>query len=78
MIRFTRNLTMIATFSWLMCLADVASACPTCKDGLHQDAALGYAISIVFMMSMPLLITAFWVVLIWRLRAKQSPVSIPE
>jgi hypothetical protein len=54
----------------IFCLPNVAAACPTCKGSLHDNGmATGYAISILFMMSMPLLITAFWVVLIWRLRS---------
>jgi hypothetical protein len=42
-------------------LADVAAACPTCKDSLTHDPATanlarGYAYSILFMLSMPPLI----------------------
>jgi len=51
-----------------MC-CDSAMACPTCKSALHSGLALGYAISILFMMAMPFLIFAFWVVTIVRLRA---------
>ncbi len=49
---------------------DFAAACPTCKLGLHGDTALGYAISILFMMSMPFTIFSFWVVTILRLRRR--------
>ncbi len=50
-----------------------ATACPTCKDGLHQNgAAVGYAISILFMMGMPMLIAVFWAVTIRRLRTKMK------
>ena len=53
---------------------NVLIACPTCKDSLHENgAATGYAISILFMMSMPLLIMVFWLVLIWRLRSNRVP-----
>lgn len=54
---------------------DFASACPTCKDSLHGNSALGYAISILFMMSMPFTIFSFWVVTIIRLRRKLLNVS---
>ncbi|MBC8356562.1 MAG: hypothetical protein H8E66_31670 [Planctomycetes bacterium] len=45
----------------LACFADVASACPTCKDGMAGDPAYssmvnGYFWSIIFMMSMPFLV----------------------
>ncbi len=53
--------------------ADVASACPTCKEGISNQVALGYAISILFMMGMPFLIFGFWVVTIVRLRANAKP-----
>ena len=53
-----------------------ASACPTCKSALHHGLALGYAISILFMMAMPFVIFAFWVVTILRLRAGM-PVTHP-
>ena len=58
-------------FLALCLLPGIATACPTCKDSLHDNGtATGYAISVLFMMSMPMLIMAFWVVLIWRLRSK--------
>jgi len=47
-----------------------AMACPTCKAALHSGLALGYAISILFMMAMPFVIFTFWVVMILRLRAE--------
>jgi hypothetical protein len=46
----------------LVCLAGDASACPTCKDGVAendpqlQSMAAGYYYSILFMLSMPVLI----------------------
>lgn len=48
-------------------------ACPTCKGALHDNGvATGYAISIVFMMAMPFLIMAFWVVMIYRMRKQMT------
>ena len=55
---------------------ETAIACPTCKSALHSGLALGYAISILFMMAMPFLIFAFWIVTILRLRAG-SPATHP-
>jgi len=57
---------------------DSALACPTCKSALHHGLALGYAISILFMMAMPFVIFAFWAVTIVRLRAKAKPLSLVE
>lgn len=56
--RLITALLFTAAF-WL--LADVASACPTCKDQLGHDPAAanlarGYAWSILFMLSMPPLV----------------------
>ena len=57
-------LLLVSTF------CDSAMACPTCKGALHSGLALGYAISILFMMAMPFVIFSFWIVTIVRLRAK--------
>jgi hypothetical protein len=56
-----RLITVLLLSAALWLLADVASACPTCKDQLAHDPAAaniarGYAWSIVFMLSMPPLI----------------------
>ncbi len=47
---------------------EVAHACPTCKDGLTNGTAFGYAFSVLFMMGMPFFILSFWTVTIVRLR----------
>jgi hypothetical protein len=64
--RLTRIAILIAIAVIAICLADVASACPTCKDSVaqndpqYQSMARGYYYSILFMLSMPLIIvTAF-------------------
>ena len=66
-------------------LADVASACPTCKDALAADPAAenivrGYAYSIIFMLSMPPLIfgglSAYFYWEVRRARARQA--AIPQ
>lgn len=52
----------IAPFALVAVLATVASACPTCKDGLgahdphYQSLAAGFNYSILFMLSMPYVI----------------------
>ena len=58
----------------LLCHPVEATACPTCKGGLSDHTALGYAISIVFMMGMPFLILSFWAVTIYRLRCLASTI----
>ncbi|MEX2027463.1 MAG: hypothetical protein WEH44_09180 [Pirellulaceae bacterium] len=60
MCRFLAPLALAAS---LALAADVALACPTCKDQLAHDpqsanVARGYAMSIIFMLSMPPLIFA--------------------
>ncbi|MFT5301397.1 MAG: hypothetical protein ACI87E_001741 [Mariniblastus sp.] len=59
-----------------LAMPEIVSACPTCKDGLHDDgSAAAYACSILFMMGMPFVILTFWVTTIVRLRANVvSPV----
>ncbi len=52
----------IAIVAIVLCAADAAWACPTCKEGValndphYQSMAAGYYYSILFMMSMPLII----------------------
>ncbi len=70
MFRLPGILILALIFAGTTC--DVATACPDCKGALHGELALGYAISILFMMAMPFLIFTFWVVTILRLRAKMK------
>ena len=58
---FRRIATILAIAAALWLVADVALACPTCKDQLAGDPAAanivrGYFWSILFMLSMPYLI----------------------
>ena len=70
MIRICRLATIFLLAVFLTStFCESAMACPTCKSALHHGLALGYAISILFMMAMPFVIFAFWVVAILRLRA---------
>ena len=54
--------TWIFAVAAVALFASVASACPTCKEGVdasdphHQSLALGFYYSILFMMSMPYII----------------------
>jgi hypothetical protein len=49
-----------------------AVACPTCKGALHNQAALGFAISILFMMLMPFVIIVVWTVAVIRFRRQAT------
>ncbi len=56
-----RSLPNIIALALLLCLADAALACPTCKENLANDPEAanivrGYFYSILFMLSMPPLI----------------------
>lgn len=73
MIRIAKSVALALLLAGIVC--NSATACPTCKSALHNGLALGYAISILFMMAMPFVIFAFWVVTIIRLRAKVTPTN---
>lgn len=56
--RIVRWATLVVVVALLACAADVASACPTCKNAVAGsegggDVVAGYFWSILFMMSMP-------------------------
>ena len=57
-----RILSIAALALLVVCCESIASACPNCKDALAQNdpagagVARGYALSIMFMLSMPYLI----------------------
>src|SRR5262245_44964796 len=59
---FHRSLNWLAPLALVGILSAVATACPTCKEGLaqndpqYQSVAEGFFYSILFMMSMPYLI----------------------
>jgi heme/copper-type cytochrome/quinol oxidase subunit 2 len=68
-----------------MCLVDVASACPTCKDAMAGDPAnsnmvQGYFWSIIFMMSMPFLVfstvAAYFYYEVCRARKQQAAATV--
>jgi heme/copper-type cytochrome/quinol oxidase subunit 2 len=66
----------------LLVVADIASACPTCKDSLAQDPASanlarGVYYSILFMLTMPYLIfgslCAYFYWIVCRAKKRQVP-----
>ena len=75
MFRLTTIFVLALLLAGTFC--DFAMACPTCKNALHHGLALGYAISVLFMMAMPFVIFAFWAVTIYRLRSKMELDSLP-
>lgn len=71
----------VLAIGFVLALASVAAACPTCKDQLAHDPASanlarGYAMSIVFMLSMPPLIfgslCAYFYWEVCKARARQA------
>ena len=60
--RYLRPALLILVVALVCCLAADASACPTCKDGVdagdphRQSLAAGFYYSILFMLSMPVII----------------------
>ncbi len=64
-------------FTWTLAATSLVSlpglACPTCKGALHDNGvATGYAVSILFMLAMPITIGMFWALLIHRMRRTQQ------
>lgn len=52
---------IVVSLVWLLFLATIADACPTCKESVAENGGnliRGYFWSIIFMMSMPFLILA--------------------
>ena len=55
----SRIFKFVFAFALLLIFGSIASACPTCKEGLNEGGGnliRGYFWSILFMMSMPFLI----------------------
>src|SRR5512145_1147548 len=84
LMRMGRFLLPLVCFAAFLLAANVALACPTCKDQLAGDPgaanlARGYGMSIIFMLSMPYLILAglgfyfYWE--IRKARARQATVA---
>ena len=74
--RIRQIVCSIVCFATLLLLCDAAMACPTCKDGLHDQTANAFALSILFMMSMPFFILCGWVFAIVRMRKNMA--TMPE
>ncbi len=68
----------------LLAAADVALACPTCKDAVGHDPATanlarGYAYSILFMLSMPpLILGTLCAYFYWEVRRAKARQSVPQ
>lgn len=82
-----RTLLLVGGILALLVWPDAAWACPTCRDGLAQDAAhanlvRGYFWSICFMMSMPFVIFGamfgYFYVSIRRARRVLRPAPVPS
>ena len=63
----TLTLTIVTAIVLHGLTPEWADACETCN---HHGNALGNAISILFLMAMPIVILSFWAVTMFRLRAK--------
>ena len=75
LLRSTIRIATIAAV--LICAAGTVQACPTCKEAIHENGSgTAYAVSILFMMSMPFVIMAFWTILILNLRAKARRIAL--
>lgn len=83
--RLTHVLMLVCVIAFAL-VADVALACPTCKDNMAHDPASanlvrGYAYSILFMLSMPPLIfgslCAYFYWEVRKARAKQAQPVLP-
>lgn len=74
--RIRQIVCSISSCATLLLFCDVAMACPTCKDGLHDQTASAFALSILFMMSMPFFILCGWVFAIVRMRKNMA--ATPE
>ena len=72
---FRRTCLAVTCFLVMAFLCNVASACPTCKEGMHDQTASAFAVSILFMMSMPFTILAGWVFAIFRMRKNMAESS---
>ncbi|MCH2182236.1 MAG: hypothetical protein MK108_09550 [Mariniblastus sp.] len=70
--KFRQIVFSVSCFVAIVLLCDVATACPTCKDGLHDQTATAFAWSIMFMMSMPFFILCGWVFAIVRMRKNMA------
>ena len=74
---------MLTAVVLLVCLAQPALACPTCKDSVDAhgaNLARGYGLSIIFMLSMPPLIfsglSLYFYLLVRAARARNAASAI--
>ena len=67
----------VLAIGFILAMASVAAACPTCKDQLAHDPASsnlarGYVMSILFMLSMPATLLGGFSLGFYRLHRKQQ------
>lgn len=72
---FRQTCLPLICFLAVALLCNNALACPTCKDGMHDQTATAFAMSILFMMSMPFLILCGWIFAIFRMRQNMNESS---
>ncbi len=73
MIRCLPGLSKISVVISLLVIPKMALACPECKRTLAENNLdVAFAISILFMMSVPFLILAGWGAAIYRMRMQWS------
>ncbi len=64
-----RKAMLLLAILWILNTGPTtAIGCPTCKNGLFGNQGFAFAVSIVFMMSVPFVILGGWTITIWRLR----------
>ena len=66
----TRSSWIIVAILFVMAVPDYACACPTCGESIdeqHHSIGFGYAVSILFMMSVPYMIISWWAYICLRI-----------
>jgi uncharacterized membrane protein len=69
---FIKSTLLLMLFATVCCVASIASACPTCKDGVaandpeHVGMVKGYFYSILFMMGTPYVVMTCFGLYMWR------------
>jgi hypothetical protein len=79
------TLLLVAILSLILLIPGLASACPGCQQGVENEAAglagtsnafgnpaLGYNLSVLFMMSMPFLLAGGFTFAFWRAVRKNN------
>lgn len=67
---------LVAVVLALVLQPDISLACPNCKNGLVDQSATGFALSILFMLAVPFTIFSSW--LLAALRGWGQPTRSPQ